>query len=125
MDEGCEFSVITFGFGFPKGAAAGTLWTLDLIFDPIPLAARLGAWKGRPDPETPGRAWSTGQNGRVMLCCDPAGLSVGQPDSLLISEISGRNSAMTMKPTITPSTTIIKGSSKLTRLSVSTATSSS
>jgi len=46
-------------------------------------------------------------------------------DNFSIKLTSGRKSAMTMKPTITPNTTINSGSNRLIRLSVKTATSSS
>ena len=46
-------------------------------------------------------------------------------DRFEIKAISGRNKAITMKPTMPPSTMINNGSIKLMRLSVSTATSSS
>ncbi len=48
-----------------------------------------------------------------------------QPDSSLMSLTKGKNKAMTMKPMMPPSTTIMIGSKRLTRVSTAASTSSS
>ncbi len=52
-------------------------------------------------------------------------LLLHQPDSLEIRVISGRKSAITMKPMMPPRMTIMIGSSRLTKLSTAVSTSSS
>ena len=47
------------------------------------------------------------------------------PDNFVIKVISGRKSAITMKPMMPPRTTIMIGSSRLTKLSTAVSTSSS
>ena len=68
-----------------------------------------------------------GGRGRLLGFGSPPGAAGwrDQPDSLVISVIKGRNRAMTMKPMMPPKTTIMIGSSKLTRLSTRASTSSS